>query len=104
MSTEFSPKVITASALLEGDVVYLSNTTEFTRNITEAQVFTEQGCAEQSLSQTTARTSEVVGAYLADVTLQEGIASPLHFREIFRTVGPSNYHHGKQAVAVAGAA
>jgi len=27
----------------------------------------------------------------------EGRPEPVHFREVFRTRGPSNYFHGKQA-------
>ncbi|NNK78640.1 MAG: DUF2849 domain-containing protein, partial [Litoreibacter sp.] len=40
----------------------------------------------------------IVGAYLADVTKGPSGPEPLHFREEFRTRGPSNYpSHGKQA-------
>jgi hypothetical protein len=39
----------------------------------------------------------VVGAYLADAKLGPNGPEPTHFREEFRTRGPSNYAHGKQA-------
>jgi hypothetical protein len=39
----------------------------------------------------------VVGAYLADATAGPDGPEPVHFREAFRTRGPSNYPHGKQA-------
>jgi hypothetical protein len=39
----------------------------------------------------------LVGAYLADAILKDGKPVPTHFREEFRTRGPSNYEHGKQA-------
>ena len=41
--------------------------------------------------------AEVVGAYLMPVSLTDGAPSPVHFREAFRTRGPSNRFHGKQA-------
>ena len=39
---------------------------------------------------------EIVGAYLADATSGPNGPEPVHFREAFRTRGPSNYAHGKQ--------
>jgi hypothetical protein len=41
----------------------------------------------------------VVGVYLVEAAVDErGRAAPAHFREVFRTRGPSNYpQHGKQA-------
>ena len=39
----------------------------------------------------------VVGPYLADARSGPNGPEPTHFREEFRTRGPSNYHHGKQA-------
>jgi hypothetical protein len=38
----------------------------------------------------------VVGAYLADAKPGANGPEPTHFREEFRTRGPSNYPHGKQ--------
>jgi len=40
-----------------------------------------------------------VGAYLADAQLGACGPQPVHFREIFRTRGPSNHAHGKQESA-----
>ena len=39
----------------------------------------------------------MVGAYLADAQPGPDGPEPVHFREAFRTRGPSNYFHGKQA-------
>ena len=41
----------------------------------------------------------MVGAYLADARAGEEGPEPTHFREAFRTRGPSNYAHGKQVEA-----
>ena len=38
----------------------------------------------------------VVGVYLADAKPGPNGPEPIHFREAFRTRGPSNYAHGKQ--------
>ena len=37
------------------------------------------------------------GAYLVDAKPGPNGPEPTHFRETFRTRGPSNYAHGKQA-------
>jgi hypothetical protein len=38
----------------------------------------------------------IAGAYLADAAMGDKGPEPTHFREDFRTRGPSNYAHGKQ--------
>ena len=95
MPKPFTPKVITANALLEGDVVYLTGDT-WTRNLKDAEVLTDEADADLRLIEASAQTSKVVGVYLADVQVQNGIPHPTHFREDFRAKGPSNYTHGKQ--------
>jgi hypothetical protein len=42
-----------------------------------------------------AKEADVVGAYLAEVTVGASV-TPRHYREGFRQRGPSNYFHGKQ--------
>lgn len=97
MSKPFTPKVVTANALLEGDVVYLDPKSEWVRDIQDADVVTDQASAELKLLEAEARSHEVVGAYLANVAIDNGSIKTTHFRETFRTRGPSNYRHGKQA-------
>ena len=97
MSRSFTPKVITANALLEGDVVYLTEDDRWTRNLSEAELLTDEAVAEVRLIDATRRQSEVVGPYLADMANGPAGPSPTHFREDFRRTGPSNYFHGKQA-------
>jgi len=60
-------------------------------------VLIDKASAEKQLAKLECRASEVVGAYLADVQVENGKPTPSHFREAFRTRGPSNYFHGKQA-------
>ena len=95
MPKPFTPKVVTANALLEGDVIY-QTATGWSRNLADADVLTDEADADLRLIEASAQTGSVVGAYLADVTLEDGKPVPAHFREAFRAKGPSNYAHGKQ--------
>lgn len=100
MPAIFTPKVITANALLEGDVVYLTQDDTWTRNLKDADVLTDEADAQIRLIDASARLSEVVGVYLADVSPDAKGPKPTHFREAFRMRGPSNYPHGKQSEAL----
>lgn len=88
--------VITANALVEGDVVYLAEQGAWVRDLALAQVFTADA-AEAALQQAKARHGEIVGAYLVAVNVTGGTPAPTTFREVFRQRGPSNRFHGKQA-------
>lgn len=99
MARAFVPKVLTANDLLEGDVIYFSASGEWTRLHSEAQLFLDEASANEALGQAQKEAHRLVGAYLADARLnKDGNPEPVHFREAFRTRGPSNYpDHGKQA-------
>ena len=96
MASVFTPKVVTANALFEGDVVYLAADGDWTRRLAQADLFTNEAAAALALLDAEARAHEVVGPYLADMTAGPQGPQPTHFREAFRTRGPSNYAHGKQ--------
>ncbi|MCA0960671.1 DUF2849 domain-containing protein [Salipiger bermudensis] len=97
MPKAFTPKVVTANALLEGDVIYLAADDRWVRRLDEAEIITDEAIAQIRLLDAQARASEAVGVYLADMAPTEDGPQPTHFREEFRATGPSNYHHGKQA-------
>lgn len=97
MSRAFSPKIVTANALLEGDVVYLTADDRWTRHHVEAELLEGEAHAQLRLVEASARSGEIVGAYLADARPGPDGPEPVHFREAFRSRGPSNYAHGKQA-------
>ncbi|GAA6207691.1 DUF2849 domain-containing protein [Cognatishimia sp. WU-CL00825] len=100
MARAFTPKVITANHLLEGDVIYMTDTGEWTRQMAEAVLLTDEADADVRLIEAQQQAATTVGVYLADAKADEnGNPSPTHFREEFRRVGPSNYFHGKQAEA-----
>ena len=93
----FTPKVVTANALLEGDAVWLTQDDRWTRDMSEAELIEDEAVAEDRLLFAIAQPDRVVGAYLVDAKPGESGPEPVHFREAFRKTGPSNYAHGKQA-------
>lgn len=96
MPRPFTPKVLTANALLEGDVVWLDAAGQWTRQMEHAALIEDEASAELHLLDAHARAHEVVGPYLAEARPGPNGPEPTHFRETFRTRGPSNYAHGKQ--------
>jgi len=96
MSCAFTPKVITANALLEGDAIWFKEDNTWSRNIAEAELITDEAHGDIRLLEAKADQSIVVGVYLAEAKKTNNGPAPTHFREAFRTRGPSNYSHGKQ--------
>ncbi|MDO7557200.1 MAG: DUF2849 domain-containing protein [Loktanella sp.] len=96
MSRAFTPKVITANALLEGDAIWFTEDNTWSRNIAEAELITDEAHGDIRLLEAKADQSIVVGVYLAEAKKTNNGPAPTHFREAFRTRGPSNYSHGKQ--------
>ena len=97
MARKFLPQVATANDLFEGDVIYFTTEGTWTRHLHEAEVAQNPEAAEALLARASQFPLQVVGVYLADVAVDDGTPTPVHFREAFRTRGPSNYFHGKQA-------
>lgn len=93
----FTPKVVTANDLLEGDVVWLTADDRWTRRMEEAELIEDEAHGQLRLLHAETQPDVVVGPYLADATPTPKGPAPVHFREAFRTRGPSNYRHGKQA-------
>jgi hypothetical protein len=96
MSRPFSPKVVTANHLLDGDVIYLAADDSWVRDLTRAEVLTDEADADLRLLFAESQPDQVIGPYLADVKPTATGPEPAHFREEFRRRGPSNYAHGKQ--------
>ena len=95
--SKFSPKVVTANDLRLGDAIWLTADGRWTRSIAEAELITEPEAADARLAVAMKDNLVVVGPYLADAKAGPNGPEPTHFREVFRTHGPSNYFHGKQA-------
>ena len=97
MARSFTSKIVTANDLLAGDAIYLTPVNSWSRDFREAKVCETEDEAARLLDSTKLHQHKIVGAYLADVAVENGKpAELLHFREKFRARGPSNYFHGKQ--------
>lgn len=96
MARALTSKVVTANALLEGDAIWFTQTNEWTRDIAQAELITDEAQGDLRLLEAIADQSVVAGVYLADAKAGPNGPEPVHFRETFRTRGPSNYAHGKQ--------
>ena len=96
MSRPYSPKVVTASDLLDGDVIYQTIDDRWSRDLGEAEVITDEAHAQLRLLDAERQPDRLVGAYLAEIAPDRDGPRPTHFREEFRRTGPSNYAHGKQ--------
>ncbi|MFC3615882.1 DUF2849 domain-containing protein [Lutimaribacter marinistellae] len=96
MPRAFTPKVVTANHLLEGDVVYLTADDRWSPRLDEAELIEDEAHAQIRLLDGQAQADRVVGVYLADMQAGQNGPEPTHFREDFRRRGPSNYPHGKQ--------
>jgi hypothetical protein len=97
MTRTFTPKVVTANRLLEGDSVWLTEDDRWSPRMDEAELIEDEAHAAIRLLFAQAQRTTVVGAYLADARAGAEGPEPTHFRETYRTRGPSNYPHGKQA-------
>jgi len=99
MKRKFTPKIVTANDLIEGDVIYLTAGDRWTRHHREAELIEDEAHAQLRLLFAERQKNSVVGAYLADARTGEDGPEPVHFREALRATGPSNYRHGKQVEA-----
>ncbi|APO86554.1 DUF2849 domain-containing protein [Marivivens sp. JLT3646] len=96
MSRRFTPKVITANLLLDGDAVWLTADDRWSKSMSEAELIEDEAHADIRILFANGQAHVVVGPYLADAKAGPNGPEPTHFREEFRTRGPSNYAHGKQ--------
>ncbi|MGS4944514.1 DUF2849 domain-containing protein [Meridianimarinicoccus sp. RP-17] len=101
MSRRFTPKIVTANDLHKGDVVYLTADDRWSRHHFEAELIEDEAIADIRRIEASRQTGTVVGVYLADARPGPRGPEPVHFREVFRAHGPSNYPHGKQTETAA---
>ena len=98
MAKKFSSKIVTANDLLDGEVIYFTSANSWSVRFQDAVVANNEEQAGKFLQAANGQSDRVVGAYLTGVhTNDQGKPQPAHFREAFRSRGPSNYFHGKQA-------
>ena len=100
MARKFQPQMATGNDLLEGDVVYFTSTGDWSRVIGDAaprdQPRSGRGPARARARPSRTRSSASTSSIRRSTTA--AALRPAHFREVFRTRGPSNYpEHGRQA-------
>ena len=83
----FTPKVVTANALLEGCAVYLTADDRWSREHREAELIEDEAHAEMRLLLAESQPGRVVGPYLADAAPGPDGPVPVHIREVLRTRG-----------------
>ena len=89
MGKPFSPKIVSANDLFDGDVVYLDRTGGWTRNIGDARIAATPEEAS-TLDAAAHQPARVIGPYLVDVALDPaGRPRPVHYREVLRDAGPT---------------
>ncbi|UWQ15900.1 DUF2849 domain-containing protein [Aliiroseovarius sp. M344] len=99
MPRPFTPKVVTANDLVEGDVIYLAHDGAWVRDMCMAWLIEDEDEAATQLALAETQPEIAVGPYLAGAKACPVGPVPTHFREVFRANGPSNRAHGKQASA-----
>jgi sulfite reductase (NADPH) hemoprotein beta-component len=94
------PVILVANDLLDGDVIFAA-VEGWSRDSREASVAHDDHDVRtlESFAAREFSLSRIVDPYLVDVTLNaEGHPVPRHYREVLRTLGPSNrLDLGKQA-------
>ncbi len=98
MSVTPISKVVTANDLRSGEVIYLRFPHDWTLELSKASVITDVDLAQAGLAFAQGQSNVVVGAYLSDVVAEADGPKASHFRDTFRSTGPSNYRHGKQEI------
>ena len=101
MSRRFTPKVVTANRLREGDVVYLTADDRWSPQHHEAELIEDEAHAQMRLLHAAAQKLVVVGAYLADAKAGAERPRAHPFPRGVPHPRPSNYFHGKQADLIA---
>ncbi|KPP88632.1 MAG: Protein of unknown function (DUF2849) [Rhodobacteraceae bacterium HLUCCA08] len=89
MPRPFTPKVVAANALIEGDAVWLTADDDWTRDITKAELVEDEAHAALRMLFADSQADKVVGPYLADARPGPTGPAPAHFREAYRVSGPS---------------
>jgi hypothetical protein len=99
MPKAFKTSIVSANDLFIGDVVYMNSGGGWTRKLSEAAIAHTPEEGDTLMGRAAPQQAKVVGPYLAEVALDDdGRPFPTHFREKFRTRGPSTRPDlGKQA-------
>jgi hypothetical protein len=90
-------RAIVANRLIDGEVVFWKQGA-WVDQFAQAQLYDEKGSEDADVAEAKAQVNVVVEAYPIEVTVQDGVAVPVSYRERLRALGPTNeLTHGKQA-------
>ena len=91
MEDVWNPQVVTANRLIDGAVVYLTGDGGWTRAIRGSLVANTKREAEDATATANAAAiaCKVVGPYLIEVSLDDGVVRPIRYREWIRAQGPT---------------
>ena len=82
--------IVSANDLLTGEVRYLSDSGEWSSQLTTARLLTDNHAAISLVEQAENQTNVVTDPYMVEVTLNvQGILTPVRLREIIRSSGPT---------------
>lgn len=95
--SRFTPKVVTANDLRRGHVVWLAADDRWVHDIALAELIEDEAHAALRLLHAQARPQVVVGAYLAEARRGPHGPEPVHFRDHFRSRGPTHLPAGHPA-------
>ena len=91
-------RAIVTNRLTDGEVVFWKDGV-WVEQFAQAQLYDEKGAEDADVAEAKAQVNTVVEAYPIEVTVQDGVAVPVSYRERLRALGPTNEPtHGKQAV------
>jgi len=86
-----SMKAITANRLREGDVVYLTDSGQWSVFLNKSRISSDEAVLEEMQAQAEADVSarKIVAPYLIELVEIDGILQPLSTREAIRATGPT---------------
>ncbi len=84
-------KAITANRLREGDVVYLTDSGQWSVFLNKSRISSDEAVLEEMQAQAEADVSarKIVAPYLIELVEIDGILQPLSTRETIRATGPT---------------
>ena len=104
MTRDAGPQIVTANDLLEGDVIFLTEEGDWSRDVARAAIAATAADGERLLALGQGQSDRAVEPYLAAVEIDAaGRPAPIHYRERIRLRGPTNRTDlGRQAETRAG--
>ena len=89
MPRPFTPKVVTANDLMDGDPIWLTELDRWSRDVTEAELIEDEAHAQLRLLFAESQPGKIVGAYLTEAEATPTGPAVTHIRERIRAAGPT---------------